>query len=143
MNAATSARTQALIANKADMTHLRVVKPEQHNNWAKEHDMYRCRLSPVARSVRRVATCVGSKINAPTNSIHRSYFVSAKTGDNVHSTFFRIAADLAGVVRARSTGLPSVRRSPLTSPAPLVCGPPGTREDRSRGVGEARDRGDR
>lgn len=27
-----------------------------------------------------------------------SYFVSAKTGDNVAATFYRIAADLAGVI---------------------------------------------
>ena len=31
-----------------------------------------------------------------------SYFVSAKTGDNVNSTFHRIAADWAGVVRAQA-----------------------------------------
>mmetsp|Transcript_39390 Transcript_39390/g.47769 ORF Transcript_39390/g.47769 Transcript_39390/m.47769 type:complete len:226 (-) Transcript_39390:533-1210(-) len=57
----------ALVANKADLTHLRTVKPEKHNEFADLNDMY-------------------------------SYFVSAKTGDNVASTFYRIAADLAGVV---------------------------------------------
>lgn len=57
----------ALVANKADLTHLRTVKPEKHNEFADDNDMY-------------------------------SYFVSAKTGDNVSSAFYRIAADLAGVV---------------------------------------------
>eukprot|EP00854_Cymbomonas_tetramitiformis_P022778 gene22778-27498_t len=57
----------ALVANKADLTHLRTVKPEKHNEFADANDMY-------------------------------SYFLSAKTGDNVASTFYRIAADLAGVV---------------------------------------------
>jgi len=31
-----------------------------------------------------------------------SYFMSAKNGDNVHSTFYRIAADLAGIVLTKS-----------------------------------------
>jgi len=57
----------ALVANKADLTHMRTVKPEKHNEFADAHDMY-------------------------------SYFVSAKTGDNISATFYRIAADLAGVV---------------------------------------------
>lgn len=57
----------ALVANKADLTHLRTVKPERHNEFADANEMY-------------------------------SYFVSAKTGDNVSSTFYRVAADLAGVV---------------------------------------------
>lgn len=56
-----------LVANKADLTHLRAVKPERHNEFADANEMY-------------------------------SYFMSAKTGDNVISTFYRIAADLAGVV---------------------------------------------
>lgn len=60
----------ALVANKADLTHLRTVKPEKHNQFADENDMY-------------------------------SFFMSAKTGDNVASTFYRIAADLAGVVLTR------------------------------------------
>lgn len=34
---------------------------------------------------------------------HRySYFVSAKNGDHVNSTFYRIAADLAGIVLTKS-----------------------------------------
>ncbi|KAK9804325.1 hypothetical protein WJX72_006920 [[Myrmecia] bisecta] len=57
----------ALIANKADLTHLRTVKPERHNQFADSNNMY-------------------------------SYFVSAKTGDNVATTFYRVAADLAGIV---------------------------------------------
>ncbi|XRB06027.1 Ras-related protein Rab-28 [Pycnococcus provasolii] len=57
----------ALVANKADLTHIRTVKPEKHNEFADEHEMY-------------------------------SYFVSAKTGDNVSAAFYRVAADLAGVV---------------------------------------------
>jgi len=60
----------ALVANKADLTHMRTVKPEKHNEFADANEMY-------------------------------SYFVSAKTGDNVSSTFYRVAADLAGVVLTR------------------------------------------
>jgi len=60
----------ALVANKADLTHMRAVKPEKHNEFADVNEMY-------------------------------SYFVSAKTGDNVASTFYRIAADLAGVVLSK------------------------------------------
>ena len=60
----------ALVANKADLTHLRAVKPEKHNEFADANQMY-------------------------------SYFVSAKTGDNVKTTFYRIAADLAGVVLSK------------------------------------------
>lgn len=60
----------ALVANKADLTHLRAVKPERHNEFADANEMY-------------------------------SYFVSAKSGDNVMSTFYRVAADLAGVVLSK------------------------------------------
>mmetsp|Transcript_16157 Transcript_16157/g.31042 ORF Transcript_16157/g.31042 Transcript_16157/m.31042 type:complete len:228 (+) Transcript_16157:158-841(+) len=56
----------ALVANKADLTHLRTVKPEKHNGFADKHNMY-------------------------------SYFLSAKSGDNVIPCFYRICADLAGV----------------------------------------------
>lgn len=31
----------ALVANKADLTHLRTVKPEKHNGFADKHNMYR------------------------------------------------------------------------------------------------------
>ncbi len=51
----------------ADLNHLRAVKPEKHNQFADENDMY-------------------------------SYTMSAKTGDQVNACFYRIAADLAGVV---------------------------------------------
>ena len=61
----------ALIGNKADLTHIRAVKPEMHNDFADENELY-------------------------------GYFVSAKTGDNVMSTFYRIVADLAGVVLSKS-----------------------------------------
>eukprot|EP00898_Chlorokybus_atmophyticus_P007269 jgi/Chlat1/7543/Chrsp62S00555 len=61
----------ALVANKADLTHLRTVKPEKHNQFALENNMY-------------------------------SYYCSAKTGDNVSATFYRVAADLAGVTLSRS-----------------------------------------
>jgi len=57
----------ALIGNKTDKSHIRAVKPDKHNKFADENDMY-------------------------------SYFMSAKTGDNVSACFYRIAADLAGVV---------------------------------------------
>merc|ERR1711934_876779 len=60
-----------LLANKADLTHLRTVKPDKHNAFADENAMY-------------------------------SYFMSAKTGDNVTTTFYRIAADLAGVTLSKS-----------------------------------------
>ncbi|CEL94612.1 unnamed protein product [Vitrella brassicaformis CCMP3155] len=55
-----------LVGNKMDLTHLRSVKTDKHNEFAMCHSM-------------------------------KSYFVSAKTGDQVASTFYRIAADLAGV----------------------------------------------
>ena len=53
----------ALVANKADLTHMRTVKPDKHNEFADKYEMY-------------------------------SYFISAKTGDNVSSTFYRIAVRL-------------------------------------------------
>ena len=56
----------ALMANKADLSHIRAVTPEMHNEFADANEM-----------------C--------------SYFVSAKTGDNVTTTFYRVAADLAGI----------------------------------------------
>lgn len=57
---------KALIANKSDLTHMRSVKPDEHQHFAVKHAM-------------------------------RSHFLSAKTGDNVEASFYRIAADLAGV----------------------------------------------
>ena len=57
----------ALVGNKMDLSHMRAVKLDKHNQFADENDMY-------------------------------SYFVSAKNGDQVSSSFFRVAADLAGVV---------------------------------------------
>uniref|UniRef100_A0A7S1ABN2 Ras-related protein Rab-28 n=1 Tax=Noctiluca scintillans TaxID=2966 RepID=A0A7S1ABN2_NOCSC len=57
----------ALMANKHDLAHIRAVKPDKHNQFADENDLYQ-------------------------------YFVSAKTGDHVQPGFYRIAADLAGVV---------------------------------------------
>lgn len=56
----------ALVANKQDLTHLRAVKVEKHNQFAEENDVF-------------------------------SYYVSARTGLQVHASFYRIAADLAGV----------------------------------------------
>lgn len=60
----------ALMANKHDLSHIRAVKLEKHNQFADENDLY-------------------------------SYFVSARTGDQVQPSFFRIAADLAGVTLTR------------------------------------------
>mmetsp|Transcript_110089 Transcript_110089/g.311535 ORF Transcript_110089/g.311535 Transcript_110089/m.311535 type:complete len:234 (-) Transcript_110089:139-840(-) len=60
----------ALMANKHDLSHIRSVKVEKHNQFADENDLY-------------------------------TYFVSAKTGDQVHPSFYRIAADLAGVTLTR------------------------------------------
>lgn len=54
----------ALMANKTDLAHMKVVKT--HTQFQEENDLY-------------------------------SYFVSARTGDQVHPAFYRIAADLAGV----------------------------------------------
>jgi len=56
----------ALMANKHDLSHMRAVKIEKHNQFADENDLY-------------------------------TYFVSARTGDQVQPSFYRIAADLAGV----------------------------------------------
>lgn len=56
----------AIMANKHDLSHMRAVKIEKHNQFAEENDLY-------------------------------SYFVSAKTGDQVQPSFYRISADLAGV----------------------------------------------
>ena len=41
-----------------------------------------------------------------------SYFVSAKTGDNVNSAFYRIAADWAGVVMTK----PEIETTVVSSP---------------------------
>ncbi len=56
----------ALIANKADLSHVRAVPPEKHNTYADKNGM-------------------------------SSYYVSAKTGDNVYSAFYQIVANIAGV----------------------------------------------
>ena len=56
-----------LIGNKTDLSHLRTVKVDKHNQFADENEMFSC-------------------------------FMSAKTGDNVSQCFYRVAADLAGVV---------------------------------------------
>mmetsp|Transcript_26652 Transcript_26652/g.58018 ORF Transcript_26652/g.58018 Transcript_26652/m.58018 type:complete len:230 (+) Transcript_26652:365-1054(+) len=61
----------ALVANKADLTHLQTVKPHLHREFA------------------------------DTNQMH-SFFMSAKTGDNVEAAFDRIVADLAGVGKPTS-----------------------------------------
>ncbi|KAL0215433.1 hypothetical protein P9112_007617 [Eukaryota sp. TZLM1-RC] len=55
-----------LLGTKTDLAHLRMVKPDKHNDFARENDM-------------------------------SSFFLSAKTGDNVNAVFHRIAADLAHV----------------------------------------------
>lgn len=56
----------ALMGNKQDLSHIRAVKVEKHNQLADENDLY-------------------------------SYFVSAKSGEQVQPSFHRIAADLAGI----------------------------------------------
>jgi len=61
----------AVIANKHDLSHIRAVKSEKHNQFADENDMY-------------------------------SYHVSARTGDQVQSSFYRIAADLAGITLTKA-----------------------------------------
>ncbi len=55
-----------LIGNKIDLIHMQAVKAEQHEKFAKDHELY-------------------------------SFYVSAKTGDQVNSCFYKIAADLAGI----------------------------------------------
>ncbi|KAL0021558.1 hypothetical protein WJX77_008815 [Trebouxia sp. C0004] len=57
----------AILANKADLTHMRTVRPAQHTEFADLHKMH-------------------------------SFFVSAKTGDNVATAFYRIVADIADVI---------------------------------------------
>lgn len=56
----------ALMANKYDLSHIRAVKSEKHDQFVDENGLYQ-------------------------------YTVSAKTGEQVHPAFFKIAADLAGV----------------------------------------------
>eukprot|EP00933_Yihiella_yeosuensis_P043414 TRINITY_DN3819_c2_g1_i1.p1 TRINITY_DN3819_c2_g1~~TRINITY_DN3819_c2_g1_i1.p1 ORF type:complete len:235 (+),score=38.07 TRINITY_DN3819_c2_g1_i1:126-830(+) len=60
----------ALMGNKHDLSHIRAVKIDKHNQFADENDLY-------------------------------SYFVSARTGDQVQPSFYRIAADLAGVTLSK------------------------------------------
>ena len=55
-----------LMGNKVDLNHMQAVKLDQHNEFAKDHDM-------------------------------KSYYVSAKTGDNLALAFLETAASLAGV----------------------------------------------
>ena len=54
------------MGNKVDLNHMQAVKLDQHNEFAKDHDM-------------------------------KSYYVSAKTGDNLALAFLETAASLAGV----------------------------------------------
>ncbi len=61
----------ALIANKIDLNHLRVVKPEVQTQFSETNNLF-------------------------------TYSVSAKTGDQVTNTFYRIAADLAGIVLTKN-----------------------------------------
>ncbi len=56
-----------LMANKSDLTHMQSVKQEQHDQFTSK-----CQL-------------------------HSSHYVSAKTGDQIPQTFYKIAADLAGI----------------------------------------------
>ena len=56
-----------LMGNKVDLNHMQAVKLDQHNEFAKDHDMK--------------STC----------------YVSAKTGDNLALAFLETAASLAGV----------------------------------------------
>jgi len=48
-----------------------------------------------------------------------SYFVSAKTGDNVAATFFRVAADLAGVAVTK----PEMQVAAKVIPATIIDHP--------------------
>uniref|UniRef100_A0A7S1K9T6 Uncharacterized protein n=1 Tax=Vitrella brassicaformis TaxID=1169539 RepID=A0A7S1K9T6_9ALVE len=87
-----------LVGNKMDLTHLRSVKTDKHN----EVDILRHtgRQTVIISIGRHTANCyfrvTASSQFAMCHSM-KSYFVSAKTGDQVASTFYRIAADLAGV----------------------------------------------
>lgn len=60
----------ALMANKADLSHMRAVKIEKHDAFAEENALF-------------------------------GYNTSARSGENVQTSFFRIAADLAGVTLSR------------------------------------------
>ena len=56
-----------LMGNKSDLAHMQAVKTEQHQSFAQK------------------------------NGMHSQHYVSAKSGDQIPQTFFKIAADLAGV----------------------------------------------
>jgi len=62
----------ALVGNKFDLRHLTAVRIEQHNRFAEENEM------------------------------SASFLMSAKSGDQVLSTFHKIAASLAGVILSKS-----------------------------------------
>ena len=64
-----------------------------------------------------------------------SYFVSAKTGDNVAAAFYRVAADLAGVVLTK----PEVEVASSVVKAQIVNHP--TRNDDDIGTSTAPQRG--
>ena len=62
-----------MMGNKIDLVHMQAVKTEQHEAFGKF------------------------------NKFHASYYVSAKTGDQIHQCFFKVAADLAGIEVPKNT----------------------------------------
>ena len=55
-----------LMGNKIDLNHMQAVKPDQHEKFTEENNLY-------------------------------SFYVSAKTGDQINTCFYKVACDLAGI----------------------------------------------
>ena len=79
----------ALLGNKTDLSHKREVKVDKHVKFVEDNDF------------------------------QGSFFISAKTGDNVGTTLQRIAADLAGVVLSK----PDQETAAKVVPAQIVNHP--------------------
>ena len=62
-----------MMGNKIDLVHMQAVKTDQHEAFSKM------------------------------NRFHGSYYVSAKTGDQIPQVFYKIAADLAGIEIPKNT----------------------------------------
>jgi len=78
-----------LIGNKTDLNHLRTVKVEKHNQFADENEMFSCFMS--AKTGVRPWPSAFAKASILCSS-------PRLPGDNVSQCFYRVAADLAGVV---------------------------------------------
>jgi hypothetical protein len=67
----------------ADLSHLRAVPQDKHDKFA-EANGAKCNLSVSMSAAKHVALIWRFLLDM------FSYFVSAKTGDNVNSTFYRV-----------------------------------------------------